>query len=144
MGQQHGQASVNHFQSGENYRDPSNLAVRQRLYDYKSPDYDLPGIVSSHIKGEPAKILDVGCGNGQYVRRLRADFPATEVIAVDKAPAMLESTRSFRNLSDAEFDRVMAQIGARLEEYFAEQDLLRITSHSGILECRKPSQKSHE
>lgn len=257
------------FQSGENYRSADNLQARQGLYDYKRPRHDLPAIVSAQIGGAPARILDVGCGNGNYFRRLRADYPGAEVIGVDKSAGMLadlpeptvvadvidlpfetgsadavlamhmlyhvpdigkaldelrrvlkpegvlfvstlaaddkaewaqilrdgayralgrdlgdhrgvvmsrftleharafvearfgsvtlhdlrgvielpepepllahyRSIRSSTDLDETDFDRVMAAIEQDLADHFAESDILRITSHPGILECRTP------
>jgi SAM-dependent methyltransferase len=257
------------FQSVDNYRNADGLAVRQGLYAYKTPDYDLPGVVASAITEAPKRVLDVGCGNGNYTRRLRAAFPDAEVIGVDLAAGILEtipeptvvadaaklpfedgsaevvlamhmlyhvpdipavldelqrvlapggvlfvstlasddkheygpiwrdaakaalgtevrqalsvvidrfsletaesmlserftsvelhdlpgvivlpepgpllaafrSEADFTALAPADFDRFMAAIEQRLEAHFTEHDLLRITSHSGILECRAP------
>jgi SAM-dependent methyltransferase len=255
------------FQKVDNYRSGDGLAVRQGLYDYKTPDYDLPGVVIANIAGQPGRVLDVGCGNGRYTARLREAFPGAEVIGVDLAPGILEtvpdptvvadvadlpfadgsadvvlamhmlyhvpdipaaldelervlapggvlfvstlaaddkreyapiwreaartalgtevrkalsvvidrfsleraetmlserfgsvvlhdlpgvitvpepgplmaafrSERDFTALASADFDRLMGAIERRLEEHFAAHDMLRITSHSGILECR--------
>lgn len=262
-----GEMTAERFQSGQNYVESSNLAARQGLHDYKRPDYDMPGLVSARVSGSPKRILDVGCGNGWYLRRLREDFPEAEVIGIDLSPGMLEglaeptlvadvtdlpfesgsadvvlamhmlyhcpdigaaldelsrvlapagtlfvstvaeddkveyaelwrlaaqealgidvgdkrrvvldhfsltsaqsmltdrfnavrlhdlpgvielpepgplvafyrSMASFMELEAEEFDLVMARIETRLDDYFATADMLRITSHSGILECR--------
>jgi SAM-dependent methyltransferase len=257
------------FRSGENYTNIENLKARQSYYDYKTPNHDLQGIVSQHIGAGASLILDVGCGNGNYVRRLREDFPDAEVVAVDRSATMMEaieeptvvadvadlpfqtdvadavlamhmlyhvddiqaaldelqrvlspdgvmfvstlaeddkeeyawlwreaalealgvdvgdvrsvvldrfsletaqhlmeerfasvrlhdlpgvvdlpeaepllaayrSTRSFSALGDADFDKVMGVMEDRLAEHFTGRDSLRITAHTGILECRRP------
>ncbi|MFC3494774.1 class I SAM-dependent methyltransferase [Glycomyces rhizosphaerae] len=79
------------FQKVDNYRSEDGLAVRQGLYAYKTPDYDLPGVVTSNITGRPKRVLDVGCGNGRYTGRLREAFPDAEVIGVDLASGILET-----------------------------------------------------
>lgn len=86
-----GQTTDERFQKVDNYRDEAGLAVRQGLYAYKTPDYDLPGVVISRLAGQPKRVLDVGCGNGRYTTRLREAFPGAEVIGVDLAPGILES-----------------------------------------------------
>ncbi|MEU5153580.1 class I SAM-dependent methyltransferase [Glycomyces sp. NPDC021274] len=86
-----GQTTDERFQKVDNYRDEAGLAVRQGLYAYKTPDYDLPGVVISRLAGRPKRVLDVGCGNGRYTTRLRESFPGAEVIGVDLAPGILES-----------------------------------------------------
>lgn len=84
-----GQTTDERFQKVENYRNEDGLAVRQGLYDYKTPEYDLPGIVIAHLTGSPQRVLDIGCGNGRYTRRLREAFPGAEVIGVDLAEGIL-------------------------------------------------------
>lgn len=86
-----GQTTDERFQNVDNYRSEDSLAVRQGLYAYKTPDYDLPGIVISRLTGQPGRVLDVGCGNGRYTSRLREAFPGAEVIGVDLAPGILET-----------------------------------------------------
>lgn len=85
------QTTDERFQQVDNYRSEDGLAVRQGLYAYKTPDYDLPGVVTSHITGQPKRVLDVGCGNGRYTSRLREAFPDAEVIGVDLASGILET-----------------------------------------------------
>ncbi|GAA2146170.1 class I SAM-dependent methyltransferase [Glycomyces algeriensis] len=85
------QTTDERFQKVDNYRSEDGLAVRQGLYAYKTPDYDLPGVVVSRVSGEPGRVLDVGCGNGRYTARLREAFPGAEVIGVDLASGILET-----------------------------------------------------
>lgn len=85
------QATKVRFQSGENYRrGEANLKARQNIYDHRRPRVDLPGTVVDRIGPGPRRILDVGCGNGMYLSRLREAFPQAEVVGVDLSPSMLE------------------------------------------------------
>ncbi|GAB3994245.1 hypothetical protein GCM10029992_08080 [Glycomyces albus] len=89
------------LQAVDNYRNADGLAARQGLFVYKTPDYDLPGIVASRVTDSPSRILDVGCGNGTYTRRLRAAFPGAEVIGVDLAAGILETVPEPTVVADA-------------------------------------------
>ncbi|MBO3732190.1 class I SAM-dependent methyltransferase [Glycomyces niveus] len=84
-----GQTTDERFQKVDNYRSEDGLAARQGLYQYKTPDYDLPGVVVSRVGQQPGRVLDVGCGNGRYTGRLRESFPGAEVIGVDLAEGIL-------------------------------------------------------
>ncbi|MGH8876247.1 MAG: class I SAM-dependent methyltransferase [Stackebrandtia sp.] len=72
------------------YDGDRHLAARQHLYDYQQPTYDLPGIVSELLRNHQFNtIVDVGCGNGRYVTRLRHDYLNATIIGIDIAPGML-------------------------------------------------------
>jgi hypothetical protein len=51
--------------------------------------------------------------------------------------AAFRSEEDFFALSSEEFGRLMDEIERRLEAYFAGGEVLRISSHGGILECRE-------
>ncbi|QSB05678.1 class I SAM-dependent methyltransferase [Natronoglycomyces albus] len=80
----------------EAYNGDALLSTRQRLYEDQYPAHDLPALASDAIKTACAgsargqTIIDVGCGNGRYVERLRQDFPDATVIGADLSPAMVE------------------------------------------------------
>src|SRR5207248_2998175 len=67
------------------------LAARQSLYRWQQPSYDMPGIVLEHLPDTYGVVLDVGCGNGKYVTRLRAQRPDITVIGLDISPGILAS-----------------------------------------------------
>jgi SAM-dependent methyltransferase len=60
------------------------------LYDYQKPTYDLPGIVLNHLPTATGLVVDVGCGNGRYVHRLRSDRPDLTTVGLDIAPGILQ------------------------------------------------------
>lgn len=77
--------------AGSAYRDDRHLAARQSLYRWQQPSYDMPGIVLEHLSATHGVVLDVGCGNGKYVTRLRAQRPDITVIGLDISPGILAS-----------------------------------------------------
>lgn len=73
----------------EAYASGRNLSARQALYDYQTPTHDIPGIVASRLSAVHGVVIDVGCGNGRYVRRLRTDRPDLHVLGLDIAAGIL-------------------------------------------------------
>ncbi|MGX2997021.1 class I SAM-dependent methyltransferase [Streptomyces sp. JNUCC 64] len=71
------------------YGDQRHLAARQSLYRWQRPRHDLPGIVVRELTGVDGPVLDVGCGNGRYVERLRRERPGAPVVGLDLAPGIL-------------------------------------------------------
>lgn len=71
------------------YRDDRPLAARQRLYDHQRPRYDLPGMVLEQVGERTGVWADVGCGNGRYLERIRAERPAVRTIGLDLSASML-------------------------------------------------------
>jgi SAM-dependent methyltransferase len=53
------------------YADDRNLGARQRLWQHQVPFFDVVGWVLGLADPSPGmRVLDVGCGNGQYLRVL--------------------------------------------------------------------------
>ena len=68
---QHGAMSLN---SPTQYATDANLRARQRLCAHQQPAFDLVGWVlevAGLSPGSTARVLDLGCGNGLYLARLR-------------------------------------------------------------------------
>ncbi|MFJ8582800.1 class I SAM-dependent methyltransferase [Micromonospora sp. NPDC093277] len=78
-----------------------HLSARQALYRYQTPAYDLPAIVIENLITVTGAIADVGCGNGRYLRRLRADRPDLTTIGIDIAAGILQETPPPTVVADA-------------------------------------------
>ena len=98
------------------YADDRNLRARQRLWQHQSPFFDIAGWVVSLAGLAPGlRVLDVGCGNGEYLRAL-AGHPV-QAAGCDLSMGMLRSAaqRGLLNadvaalpLRDGTFDVVLA------------------------------------
>ncbi|MEY9211438.1 class I SAM-dependent methyltransferase [Thermobifida halotolerans] len=75
--------------TGHAYRDDRPLAARQNLYAYQRPRFDLPGLVLEHVGDRDGVWVDVGCGNGRYLDRIRAGRPRSHVVGVDLSASLL-------------------------------------------------------
>lgn len=75
--------------AGNAYSNDRDLDARQSLYRWQTPRYDLPGIVAEQLSGVHGRVVDVGCGNGKFIQRLRADRPDLDLLGLDIAPGML-------------------------------------------------------
>lgn len=59
---------------------------------------------------DPLGVLDVGCGTGEFFRRLRARFPEAFLVGVDPAAGMIEAARrKFGSDSQVSFQCVPAE-----------------------------------
>lgn len=78
---------------------PDKRAVR-RSFERAAETYDLHSALQSEVGGrlmehfepmrlEPARVVDLGCGTGAFLRPLRERFPRAQVIGLDIAQAML-------------------------------------------------------
>ena len=80
----------------------------RRDFDRAATTYDAHASVqnrlalelAARIAGEPATILELGCGTGTLTAHLRARFPAAEIVAVDFSAAM--AARAQALVPDAE------------------------------------------
>ncbi|MGW6058975.1 class I SAM-dependent methyltransferase [Streptomyces sp. NPDC055189] len=77
--------------AGSAYNGDRDLAARQSLYQWQTPRYDLPGIVVEQLGGvrQHGRVVDVGCGNGKFVKRLCQDRPDLRLLGLDIAPGIL-------------------------------------------------------
>lgn len=82
------------FSSPTQYRTDANLRARQRLWEHQSPRFDLVSWVLriSGIEAASAdRVLDVGCGNGIYLRQLQTRGVAA--VGCDVSFGMLVAAR---------------------------------------------------
>ncbi|MGW6390724.1 class I SAM-dependent methyltransferase [Streptomyces sp. NPDC055103] len=75
--------------AGSAYNGDRDLAARQSLYRWQTPRYDLPGIVAEKLSDVRGRVVDIGCGNGTFVQRLRQDRPDLSLLGLDIAPGIL-------------------------------------------------------
>lgn len=72
----------------EAYADARNLAARQAIYRWQRPHHDLPGQVVVAVADRSGKLVDVGCGNGAYLSRLRTLRPDLSCLGADLSAGM--------------------------------------------------------
>jgi ubiquinone/menaquinone biosynthesis C-methylase UbiE len=75
--------------AGSAYGDDRHLAARQAIYHWQTPRYDLPGIVAVELAGTAGVVVDVGCGNGTFLRRLHTERPDLYTIGMDISAGIL-------------------------------------------------------
>ncbi|MGW1712215.1 class I SAM-dependent methyltransferase [Streptomyces sp. NPDC002156] len=77
--------------AGSAYSSDRDLAARQSLYQWQTPRYDLPGIVVEKLSDVRVRgsVVDIGCGNGKFIQRLREDRPDLSLLGLDIAPGIL-------------------------------------------------------
>lgn len=75
--------------TGSAYRDDRHLAARQNLYDFQRPQRDLPGLVLEHLGDQVGTWVDVGCGNGRYLDRIRTARPDVRLVGLDLSVSLL-------------------------------------------------------
>jgi SAM-dependent methyltransferase len=76
----------------EAYPDGRNLAARRSIYTFRTPQCDLPALAVQQLRDVRGLVVDVGCGDGVYVRALRAARPDLSVLGLDLSPGMLAAT----------------------------------------------------
>jgi len=87
--------------AGSAYHDDRHLAARQSLYRWQQPSYDLPGLVLDHLPAGPGIVLDVGCGNGKHLARIRAARPDLTAIGLDISAGILATVAPPIAVADA-------------------------------------------
>ncbi|WP_171164099.1 class I SAM-dependent methyltransferase [Streptomyces sp. I05A-00742] len=75
--------------TGSAYNTDRDLAARQSLYAWQAPRYDLPGIVADRVHHVRGTVVDVGCGNGTFIRRLREVRPDLRLLGFDISAGIL-------------------------------------------------------
>lgn len=85
-----------------NYRDTGNLKTRISIYEYRTPQIDPTDLAADLMPADPRLVLDVGCGSGRYVARVRRDHPEAVVVGIDAAPGMLTEVEPPVMVADAQ------------------------------------------
>lgn len=85
-----------------NYAHAGNLKSRVSLYDYRTPRIDPVDIAAELVPADARFVLDVGCGYGRYLKRLRADHPEATVVGIDASPGMLAEVEPPILVADAQ------------------------------------------
>ncbi|MGY5129715.1 class I SAM-dependent methyltransferase [Streptomyces nigrescens] len=75
--------------TGSAYKTGRDLSARQSIYQWQTPRYDLPGIVVEQLRGTRGTVVDVGCGNGKFIERLRRDRPEMRLLGLDVSLGIL-------------------------------------------------------
>lgn len=87
--------------AGSAYGTDCHLAARQLLYAWQRPGYDLPGIVLQYLPEAASVLLDVGCGNGKYLTRIRQQRPDLIAVGLDISEGILASVPQPVAVADA-------------------------------------------
>ena len=127
----------------EQYADDRNLAARQRLWQYQSPYFDIVSWVLDLAQVEPARrVLDVGCGNGLYLKALRKRHaPAVGIdlsagmLAAAAHPAVVNGDVVALPVRDGSFDVVLAphMLYHVADRARAIRELRRVLAPRGVL-----------
>lgn len=128
--------------AGEQYSTDANLRARQRLWQHLEPPFDLfSWVIGLTGAGRGSQVLDVGCGNGAYLDRLRS-LGAT-VTGCDLSAGMLSSARGPRLVqadaqwlpfADGVFDVVLAahMLYHVPDQTLAASEMKRVLDPGGI------------
>ena len=73
------------------YGNSANLAARQGIYRYQKPFIDLYSWALGHLRWSGReRVVDVGCGNGGYLRQLARDgHPGSLLLGLDLSRGMI-------------------------------------------------------
>jgi SAM-dependent methyltransferase len=80
------------------YRTPDLLSARAAVYRWQYPQVDLIATAAGAMAdlADRALLVDVGCGPGHYLRRLRASRPGLRLVGVDVSLGMLRAVENAR------------------------------------------------
>lgn len=126
------------------YATDANLRARQRLWEHQQPYFDIVGWVL-HIAGFDApgscRVLDVGCGNGAYLRAMRER--GLDATGCDLSLGMLAAAAPHASLVNADvralpfrpgaFDVVLAphMLYHVADRVAAASEMRRVLAHGG-------------
>jgi SAM-dependent methyltransferase len=81
----------------ESYRDSSRLRARADIYHWLEQPADLHGSVLEQLPSDvEGPVLDVGCGPGSYLARLRDDRPTVVSFGLDLSDGMAAEASQYR------------------------------------------------
>jgi SAM-dependent methyltransferase len=139
----------------EQYRDPSRLAARQAIWSWREPPLDFAcwalGLVS--LDGNEL-VVDVGCGDGQYLRELVRRGHRGHLVGIDVSAGMLAQVpaRASRLVANAQalplagavadLTLAMHMLYHVLGKQTAAGELRRVTKPAGRLVVALPGQHS--
>lgn len=105
-----------------------NIAKQAHLYDkYANIQYAVAGtLIKEAGAGKAAKVLEIGCGTGNYTRFLLEKFNDANIIAIDKSKKMIEIAKKKLNGKNLEF------IVADAEDIELEEKFDLITSNAAF------------
>jgi SAM-dependent methyltransferase len=87
------------------YADDRNLSARQRLWSYQRPYFDITAwVLDLALPKAGDAVLDVGCGNGMYLRALAAR--GVEAVGCDVSYGILAPNRPHRWLCNGDAERI--------------------------------------
>lgn len=87
--------------AGSAYRSGEHLVARQSLYSWQEPRYDMPGMVVDLLPETPGLVVDVGCGNGKFLARIREQRPDFIALGLDISAGILADVQSPAVVADA-------------------------------------------
>jgi SAM-dependent methyltransferase len=129
--------------TGSAYHTERDLAARQSLYQWQTPRYDLPGIVVEQLQKTQGTVVDVGCGNGKFIKRLAQDRPDLRLLGLDVSWGILAGVPRPVGVADAaRLPLHSASVDAALALHMlyhvedipaAIKELARIVTASGVV-----------
>jgi SAM-dependent methyltransferase len=86
---------TDHARVAEQYASTDNLSTRRSVWR-PGPDGVSPVDVlrASVLAGKPSRVVEIGCGAGQFARSVLDEAPLTDYVATDLSPSMVEATRA--------------------------------------------------
>lgn len=107
------------------YKTDEQLLKRKSLFNYARPQIDLDGKVLKAVNPGAQKILDVGCGNGDFLLRLRQELGPRELHGIDISKGIMALGRQ---QSEKERYGIDFQVGSAENLSFADNTLDVVTS----------------
>ncbi len=139
----------------EQYRDPSRLSARQSIWSWREPPLDFAGWALGLVPLDGNElVVDVGCGDGQYLRELAQRDHRGHLIGIDISAGMLARVpaRASRLVADAQalpLADAVADLTLAMHMLYhvpgkqaAAGELRRVTKPAGRLVVALPGQQS--